>query len=564
MNKKLENHEIMIVVISNVNKIFNGIVNMLKAFGYVLHHSTDEAVDLKIIIAKSADIIIIDGSFQRYSPFLLAEELLARSSKKPELIFTYPSDRLEDKMKAFALGVSEYFTFPFYAEEIFVKTRQLAEKIKEKNKLLAENQALKHPSTLTTVPLPATETLKHFDDYFHGQLPLKKLFLLMAQEAIYFCQKDEKVIIILIKNLTQTCDKSLIQLRWLFGNQVFAGCYSDDIIAIGFKRSLPIKSCIDEIHQVIENYKLIYKDILHLAVTFYPDDRDNLEDLLQCAEKSLDKLQGKTETNYQLCSYQDSSYAFQHVLFQENVKEALLQEEMSVYGQPIFDLTSEKVSGIEILIRWQHPKLGLLTPGQFLPLAQASGMMAPLGHWLFDQLLQQLSHWHHQGIPIPWISININYQQLTEEGFFSKIEAAINHYFIDKKLISLEIELNEETMMQLNNDMCRQMAALGFSLAVDDFGTGVSSLKVLNEFPVKRIKIDAKFIQAIEYSEKTCRLIQGIVNLARTLGIAVVAEGVETLAQKQFLQKIHCQQAQGFFWCVPKPLAEISAWLTEK
>jgi EAL domain-containing protein (putative c-di-GMP-specific phosphodiesterase class I) len=239
------------------------------------------------------------------------------------------------------------------------------------------------------------------------------------------------------------------------------------------------------------------------------------------------------------------------------LRQALTSRQFTVYYQPQQELESGRIVGVEALVRWNHPSRGLVRPGEFLHVAEDIGLIAPLSNWVLQQACRQLRAWQERGIGGFTMSVNISPGQFRETGVERQIEQLLAETGIDPKWI--DIEITEDALFENTTQAMatmRFLSGLGLSLSLDDFGTGYSSLAYLQRLPVHRLKIDRQFVLDIETNEQSRRIVHMIVELARTLGLTVLAEGVETHGQRMVLQRIGCDQIQGHLIGMPMPAEE--------
>ncbi len=245
-----------------------------------------------------------------------------------------------------------------------------------------------------------------------------------------------------------------------------------------------------------------------------------------------------------------------HLTLQSELRYALDRDELRVWYQPMIDLHTNRVAGVEALVRWEHPERGLLVPAQFIDVAETSGLIRALGSQVLHQACVDARTWNERGVPLR-VSVNAAVAQLNSGDYVTEIQAALQ----DFELVAgqMTIEITETAAMQVADslDTLRGIRRLGLHLALDDFGTGYSSLSFLRELPIDAIKIDRSFINGIGTSARDRSIVQGVLAIAAALGHAVVAEGVETAAQAASLRQLGCRYAQGFLWSGPVPAVEV-------
>jgi EAL domain-containing protein (putative c-di-GMP-specific phosphodiesterase class I) len=254
--------------------------------------------------------------------------------------------------------------------------------------------------------------------------------------------------------------------------------------------------------------------------------------------------------------------ADRRLLLESGIRRALESDQFSLYYQPKVDIGSGRITAMEALVRWNHPDLGLLPAGDFIPLAEETGVIFPLGEWVLRQACQQNRAWQEQGLPPIRVAVNISGYQLQQRSLVEHIEGILAETGLAPS--SLEIEVTETVIMQ-NPDFAvsvlKGLRDLGIHLSIDDFGTGYSSLAHLKRFSVNTLKIDKSFMRDIESSDTDAAIATAIIAMGNSLKLQVIAEGVETEGQLAFLRKNSCQEMQGFLFSRPIPAQEVPAFI---
>ena len=243
----------------------------------------------------------------------------------------------------------------------------------------------------------------------------------------------------------------------------------------------------------------------------------------------------------------------ERVRVSEELKSAIEAGEMELYYQPQVNLSSGQITGLEALVRWNHKTRGLLTPASFMSIAERTGAVLPLGRWIMDEACRQMKAWQDEGIAPDVLAINVSGVQLKDSPDIEReIAASLAEWSIDPRHI--ELELTESVLMeasQRHGETLENLRRLGLRIAIDDFGTGYSSLKYLTAYPVNRLKLAQEFVFRVTVDYRNAAVVRAAVRLARELGLDVIAEGVETEAQKRFLIGAGCEEAQGYYFSRP-------------
>ncbi len=296
-----------------------------------------------------------------------------------------------------------------------------------------------------------------------------------------------------------------------------------------------------------------------IGLAFYPDNGEDIESLLKHAD--LEMYAAKDEGRY--CYHLFSAEMHREIVYRHKVAEelrlAIQQEDFILHYQPQIDIATERIVGAEALIRWQHPKRGLIPPGQFIPIAEETGLILAIGEWVFRNACKQFKVWLDQGLGEFKLSINLSAHRLEQTDFLEVVEMILLENEITPQHIELELT---ETSMLANTDkattLLNHLKLRGFTLAMDDFGTGYSSLSYLKRLPFDQVKIDQSFIKGINLNDGDTLLVKTILSMADHLNLSVVAEGVETYEQYAYLKEHGCGRAQGFYFSRPVPADEFA------
>jgi diguanylate cyclase (GGDEF)-like protein/PAS domain S-box-containing protein len=301
-----------------------------------------------------------------------------------------------------------------------------------------------------------------------------------------------------------------------------------------------------------------------IGITAWPEDGDDVEALLRNADTAMYHAKEQGRNNYQFYAQSMNAVALKRLILEGKLRRALEHDEFEVQYQPKVSLATGAVTGLEALVRWRDPELGLVLPGEFIPIAEETGLIVPLSDWVARAVCLQLAAWRDRGRRLVPIAVNLSAHQFRTGKLEEKIGAMLRETGVAPEL--LELEITESTLMQ---DEPRVVAALealraqGMRISIDDFGTGYSSLAYLRRLPVDTLKVDRSFVQGIAANEGDAALTAAIVSMARALGLRTVAEGVETEAQRDLLRGFGCDEMQG--WLVSKavPAEEIEARLRD-
>ncbi len=291
-----------------------------------------------------------------------------------------------------------------------------------------------------------------------------------------------------------------------------------------------------------------------IGISLYPADGDDVETLLKCADSAMYRAKELGRNQSQLFTASMNERYVRRLETEQRLHHALERRELELYYQPIYDRSRRRVHSVEALVRWNHPERGLVEPNDFIPLAEDTGLIVPIGEWVLDATCRQLRDWRNRGLVNLCAAVNISAPQLQQENFAGMVLGTLQLHDIDPHLLQLEI--TESVAVQnidLTMDVLRELRRIGVGVAIDDFGTGQSSLVYLKRFPIDTIKIDRTFVQDVTTDESAAAIVSYVINLAHSMRLNVVAEGVETDEQYSFLRLYACDLLQGYLFSRPLP-----------
>jgi diguanylate cyclase (GGDEF)-like protein len=287
-----------------------------------------------------------------------------------------------------------------------------------------------------------------------------------------------------------------------------------------------------------------------IGISMYPADGDNVESLIKSADIALFRAKEAGKNTYRFFSSEMDNLAQRRIMLEKDLRKALMRGELEIFYQPQIHLEQRKIVGMEALLRWRHPELGLISPAEFIPLAEESGLINPIGEWVIRQACIQNKKWQESGLPSMRVSVNLSANQFHQQQFVEGIKQILDETGLEAQYLELEIT---ESIAMNNVDYVisklRSLKNLGIKIAIDDFGTGYSSLSYLQKFSIDTLKIDKSFVSDLGNSG----VITIIISVAKNLKLNVIAEGVETMEQIQFLKQRSCDEAQGYYFSKPLP-----------
>ena len=301
-----------------------------------------------------------------------------------------------------------------------------------------------------------------------------------------------------------------------------------------------------------------------IGITLFPEDGDSTEKLLQKAEQTMTLAKSRSRNRYQFYIASVDSEMRRRRELEKDLRDALAQNQLHLVYQPQVDYRDHRVVGVEALLRWQHPQHGFVAPDLFIPLAEQNGTIIPIGEWILDQTCRQLREWHDQGFSDLRMAINLSTVQLHHAELPRVVNNLMQVYRLPPK--SLELEVTETGLMEDISTAAQHLLSLrrsGALIAIDDFGTGYSSLSYLKSLPLDKIKIDKSFVQDLLEDEDDATIVRAIIQLGKSLGMQVIAEGVETAEQEAYIIAQGCHEGQGYLYSKPLPARELTLFLKQ-
>lgn len=370
----------------------------------------------------------------------------------------------------------------------------------------------------------------------------------------------DKLLKIVAKNLTQILRKTDIVAR--FGGDEF-------LLLINNIEDL--KSITDVANKIMDTFKkpaIIGKHEFFVTgsagIAVYPLDGKDSETLIKNADIAMYKAKADGKNKYVLCTENMKEEAKKNMLLSNHLFRVIEKDQLMVYYQPQINFKTGKIIGLEALLRWKHPEFGTVPPSIFIPLSEKNGSINKIGEWVLRTACRQNKKWQEMNLLHGRVGVNLSAIQFNDPLIVEKIENIIKETRLDPKYLDLEITESVAVKENANViEVLTRLKKLGVSISIDDFGTEYSSLSRLKLLPIDRIKIDMQFIHGIEGNLKDQAITRVIINLAKSLELEVIAEGVETEGQMQYLNQKMCDEAQGYYYYTPMPAGELEKILIE-
>ncbi len=300
-----------------------------------------------------------------------------------------------------------------------------------------------------------------------------------------------------------------------------------------------------------------------IGISLYPYDGQDTDTLVKNSDIALYRAKEYGRNNYQLYTASMNARAFEQLALENSLRRALEREELFLMYQPLIDLKTRRIAGLEALVRWQSPNGQIHQPDTFIPLAEDTGLILPMGEWILNTACRQIKLWEAQGLELHPVAVNLSARQFQQQNLIGEISKALEEHQVEPHYLALE--LTESTILKnadLAIDTLREFKLMGIQISIDDFGTGYSSLSYLKRFPVDALKIDRSFVNDCIENADDAAIVSAIISMAHSLKLQVVAEGVETGSQLEFLRSQNCDKMQGFLISPPMPASQLATFLS--
>ncbi len=416
-------------------------------------------------------------------------------------------------------------------------------------------------------------------------LPNKMKFREITEEMLQRAKKKKRSVAVLFMDLDRfkvvndtlghSVGDSLLnelaqRLRELLPTGAYLGRFDGDKFTILLTKQITVNSVEKISNSILNEIQLpfIYQGkeffiTASIGVGLYPQDALEVNDLLRNADTALNKAKEQGGNSVVYYSTEMNIETIRKVEMESFLRKAIERNELFLTYQPIIDVKSRKIQGCEVLIRWAHPQWGIVSPGDFIPLAEETGLIIDIGQWILIQACIRQKQWVDEGYGDVYVSVNVSANQFQQPNFVQDVEKALNISGLPAN--NLCLELTETVMIQHSShtiEIMNKLSEIGVKLAIDDFGTGYSSLSYLKHLPLHILKIDRSFVQNMNDYTPDIAIVQSVSMMAKGLSMKVVAEGVETEDQLELLAQLGCDCAQGYFIERPMPEEDMNTWLT--
>ena len=542
----------------------------LEEAGYSRFVSTHEPLrTLELIRSERPDLLLLDVVMPGTDGFeiLCSMEEANVLEEVPTIVLTSSTDA-ETKLRALELGATDFLSKPVDPSELVLRVRNtLAAK--------AYRDRLAHYDLLTGLPNRQT-FVNRLDWALRHALRHKQTGAVLHIDIDGFKQINDALgpehadeLLREIAERIGTCVRGTDTLGRAEneGRQPSLSRLAGDefvvllpVIAHTSNAAHVAQRVLDAIAQPISLAGQDLQITCCIGISAYPENGQDVNSIVANASAAMHQAKRLQKNSYQYYSSDFNAGALQKLTLATELRKAIEHDELSLFYQPKLSVGNGRLSGAEALVRWHHPQRGLVSPGEFIPVAEETGLIVPLGEWVLKAACAQAKAWQAAGMRIPRISVNVSSEQFRQGSLVQTLEKTLGETRVDAS--QLVVEITEGIMMEnadSNIKLLQAMKAMGVRLSMDDFGTGYSSLSYLNRFPIDELKIDRSFVAEITQPGDYSAIVSAIIAMAHSMRLIVVAEGVEDQHQLQFLRSQGCDEYQGFMISKPVPPEEFSA-----
>ena len=559
----------MILIVDDDEQIQNLVRELLCAdHECVVVGSFEEA--LAVLQTVSFDLVLSDINLGASSGLNLVPRILEQT---PETVVIMISGQaaIESAIEAMRVGAFDYITKPLDVRHVLAAVRRAL----DHHKLLEEKR--QYENHLEELVQRRTAEIEHLA--YHDRLtdlPNRFLFADRCAQAIATAQHDKHLLGVLLvsldrlKKVTDTLGHSAgdivlseaaARLRRCIGDSDTVARFDGDEFALLLTHLNQAGDATEASMAIIEAFKPPFRlgeqDVYMTAsigISLFPSNGEDSANILKNAGAALYRARKSGDNNYQFYAADMNVLAVKRLALETSLRRAVENDEFIAYYQPILNLATDQIVGVEALVRWRHPEFGILPPAKFIGLAEETGLILDIGELVLRTACAQVRAWQERGFGRLRASVNVSARHFKQKGFLDRVVQILAKTRLDPSC--LELELTETSIME-NTEFAAKLLAeirqLGVKVALDDFGTGYSSLSYLKRLPIDTVKLDQSFIKGATTDPDDAALVMAIVTLAHNLKLRVIAEGVETKAQREFLRLLRCDEGQGYLFGKPAP-----------
>jgi diguanylate cyclase (GGDEF)-like protein len=606
-----------ILIIDDIADNLRVLSHTLSQEGYKIRCAKNGTIALQVAVKVIPDLILLDINMPGMDGYEVCQRLKTEvQTKNVPVIFLSALNDVLDKVKAFEVGGVDYITKPFQVEEVLLRVKNQLELQSAKAQICLLNQELEQKVQQRTLQLnianqkladanhklqqEITERGKIEQKLIHDalydgltELPNRTLLMERIEHALHRAQRNPNhlfAVLFIDLDRFKTINDSL---GHLVGDRLLVAIsqiikqdlrITDTVARLGGDEFVIL---LDDIHSLqdatiigdrlqeqlklplhFEGHSIISSASIGIALS--SSKYENSSEILRDADIAMYRAKEKGKACYAVFDEEMYVQTLKAVELERDLRLALINQEFSLYYQPIIALKDNSLTGFEALIRWHHPQHGLISPGEFIPLAEDTGLIIEIGDWVLQEACRCLATWQQENPSRPDIAalkvnVNVACQQLQKSDFIDKLDWILAQTGLNPTCLRLEITERVLIDSKINTQITlAEIKKRQIKLSIDDFGTGYSSLSYLSRLPIDNLKIDRSFIQKISSDLESLEIIKTIITLARNLGMDTIAEGVETLAQAEQLKFLSCEYAQGYLFAQPMTEAAIALILQDE
>ncbi|SKB15838.1 Two-component response regulator [Planktothrix sp. PCC 11201] len=564
---------------------------MLTRQGYNVRKALSGPMALTAAKTVAPDLILLDIMMPEMDGYEVCQHLKADANTATiPIIFLSALDDVLDKVKGFQVGGVDYITKPFQFEEVLIRVQnQLALRAAELE-IRVLNAELEARVKERTQELEAANT-QLLEMALHDSLtglPNRALLMTDLRRSIHLAKADPNYQFAV---LFLDCDRFKVvndSLGHLVGDELLIliahrlSCYvkpQNTLARLGGDEFAILLTEIPNFHdvttladQILQCFSQPFNLERHeifinasIGIVIGNCDYNEPEHLLRDADTAMYRAKALGKGQYHLFDPAMHTAALQRLQLETDLRRGIEQEELVVHYQPIISLNTGKIAGFEALVRWLHPKQGLVAPNLFIPIAEETGLITAIGYWVLSESCHQLRTWQEQYLIDPnlFVSVNLSVKQFAQPNLLEQIDQVLEDSQLSPDCLKLEI--TESAIMDNHKHVAtilKELRKRHILISIDDFGTGYSSLSYLHSFPVDTLKIDKSFVQRLNLESENIGLIPVIISLAKTMNMNVVAEGIELVDQLEILRELDCGFGQGYFFAKPLPGEQLIKFLS--
>ncbi|GAB4314358.1 MAG: hypothetical protein Kow0059_06090 [Candidatus Sumerlaeia bacterium] len=564
-----------ILIIEDMPSVREEIAAVLGFEGYEVLEAADGDEGVRLAREALPDVVICDILMPKMSGYEVLEKLRSEESTAliPFIFLTAKTSRA-DMRQGMTLGADDYLTKPFTADELLGaiqsrlarRTQVQAHVAQQLSDVRRQLDLATHYDWLTGLPnrLKLREDLQRaFEPDSHS--PALTLMVLDLDRFHTFNDAlgpdfGDELLKIVTERIKACLPTNASVFRQVGDKFIVLWPHVTDESAISHQ----VVELLGEIKRPIEYKNQTIRVTACAGIARYPHDAGGIDDLILHAELAMMQAKHQGLDSYKIFDPSQRNEAMDRVKLKSDLYDALDRHELHLMFQPQIQLEDGRCTGVEALLRWNHPAYGAVSPSIFIPIAEESGMIIPIGEWVLREACRRWRQFAERHSPALEMSVNVSSRQLVDTLFLERVERALRDFEVPAEQLNLEItESLVMSEVETNITALNHLKSRGIRLTIDDFGTGYSSLAYLKRFSIDRLKVDRSFVRDLTVDSSDASIIEGILRIAGSLGIDVIAEGVETREQLEFLRRLGCSGVQGYLISRPIPPDELALFLQQ-